>query len=184
MLDAYLNSLNKEEKEKTASQARFGAASVVELAKMAGLELGEQVCTNCGDTMTKLGSVYKCGCGMMKKAKKKIAEAGQVDPGWWESQKGMSRAMRRSDEGVGQVIADPELTGQRFQKGLLGGAAGGGLGAGVGALGAALLKKSPRAGAMLGSGWCHQSRPGLPSSSRHQSKTAWVGGCRVHSRSC
>ena len=68
MLDAYLNSLDAQEKEKTASQARFGAASVVELAKMAGLELGEHVCTNCGDEMAKLGSVYRCDCGMVKKA--------------------------------------------------------------------------------------------------------------------
>jgi hypothetical protein len=69
MLDAYLNSLNEEEKEKTASQARFGAASVVELAKMAGVGLGGHVCTNCGDAMEKLGSIYRCRCGMMKRAK-------------------------------------------------------------------------------------------------------------------
>jgi hypothetical protein len=79
MLDAYLNSLDAQEKEKTASQARFGAASVVELAKMAGLKLGEHVCANCGDTMTKLGSIYRCECGMMKKAMSKCGKCGSME---------------------------------------------------------------------------------------------------------
>lgn len=68
MLDDYLNSLNEDEKEKTAAQTRFGAASVTELAKLAGVKLAEDVCSNCGDTMEKVGSIFKCGCGMRKKA--------------------------------------------------------------------------------------------------------------------
>lgn len=70
MIDEYLNSLDEEEKEKTAAQSRFGAASIQELAKLAGIKLAEDVCANCGGKMEKTGSILKCGCGMMKKAGK------------------------------------------------------------------------------------------------------------------
>jgi len=79
MLDAYLNNLDAEEKEKTAKQARFGAASVEELAKMAGVNIGAHVCTNCGDSMQKLGSVCRCSCGMVKKAM--TCDCGKKDCG-------------------------------------------------------------------------------------------------------
>jgi len=69
MLDSYLESLACEQKEKTAAQATFGPASVEELAKIAGIKLAENVCSECGSTMEKSGSMYKCSCGMMKKAR-------------------------------------------------------------------------------------------------------------------
>lgn len=69
-LDAHLESLTKTAAEKVAQEKLLKNASVGELAKLAGVKLPEQVCTDCGAEMQKLGSVYQCACGMMKKTAK------------------------------------------------------------------------------------------------------------------
>jgi hypothetical protein len=59
---------------------------------------------------------------------------GDKDPSWWQKQKGMWRAARADDEGVDQILANPELIGQRMTKGLKHGVVGGVGGAGIGAI--------------------------------------------------
>lgn len=72
------------------------------------------------------------------------------DPGWWDKQKGMARAMRKSDSGVGQIIADPELIKKRVSEG--GRSAGKGA-LGAGATGAAIGGLARRGkGALIGGG--------------------------------
>lgn len=68
MIDKYLNHLTKEASTKEKRQGAFGAASIEELSKFAGIKLAEDVCPNCTSKMTKLGSIFKCACGIMKKA--------------------------------------------------------------------------------------------------------------------
>lgn len=80
-----------------------------------------------------LDSHHKLNPGSKPKDKKKVAEK-MVDPGWWEAQKGIVRANRASDKGVGQFLANNELVGSRMKKGLGHGAVGGALGAAGGAL--------------------------------------------------
>lgn len=67
-LDTYLETIAQGSMEKKAAQETFGPASVEELAKVAGISLAENVCTSCGSSMEKLGSIYRCECGMLKKA--------------------------------------------------------------------------------------------------------------------
>lgn len=61
---------------------------------------------------------------------KKAAE----EPGWWEKQKGVNRAMRSSDKGIGKILANNELVGSRTKKGLAGMGIGGLSGAALGGL--------------------------------------------------
>ena len=148
MLDEYLNSLEEDEKEKTATQARFGAASVTELAKLAGIKLAEDVCTNCGDTMEKAGSILKCGCGMMKKAVDAAEEEHPVDPGYVRGVKGTTHAMTGKPGGW---INKPEVRNQLLKGQLNGFGMGAGVGGALGASAGALLgKKNRLAGAGLG----------------------------------
>lgn len=64
--------------------------------------------------------------------------AAEQDPSWWQKQKGMYRALRQSDKGLGKFVASSELVGDRVKKGLthglIGGAGGALGGAGIGAL--------------------------------------------------
>ena len=77
------------------------------------------------------------------------------EPTWWEKQKGVMRAMRDSDKGVGKILARDELVGSRMKK-ALGGAAVGGLGgAALGGLGGAAAgggDKGALKAALLGGG--------------------------------
>jgi hypothetical protein len=63
-----------------------------------------------------------------------------------------TRAMRAGDEGVGLVLADPELIGQRMTKQLKGLVVGGGIGAGAGAAAGALAGARGRRGGAAGAG--------------------------------
>lgn len=74
-------------------------------------------------------------------------KAEEKDPSWWQKQKGMYRAMRSSDSGVGKVLASNELVGSRIKNSLPRAVLGGLAGVGAGAL----LHKSPE-GMMLGGG--------------------------------
>jgi hypothetical protein len=76
MLDRYLDGLVDEDKKKEASQAAFGAVSMNELAKLAGISLREDICTSCGDTMEKRAHTYRCSCGMVKAAMSKCGKCG------------------------------------------------------------------------------------------------------------
>ena len=85
----------------------------------------------------------------MKTAKKD--DKGEY-PGLWKSQKGIYRASRASEKGIGRLVASPELIGERATGGLKGMAAGGAGGAGLGAIAGKLSKKvkGGRTGAVLG----------------------------------
>ena len=68
MLNTYLDTLVGEtEKEKTA-QSHLESQSAQDLAKAAGIEVAEDVCSRCMNRMEKRAHVYRCSCGMMKKA--------------------------------------------------------------------------------------------------------------------
>jgi hypothetical protein len=87
----------------------------------------------------------------VKTAKKK--KELDRDPGWWKSQKGMYRAMRESDKGVGKLLASDELIGRRTKGQLKGGLVGGVGGAGLGTVAGSLAGKGLRGtgyGAALG----------------------------------
>jgi len=65
--------------------------------------------------------------------------------GYWSNNMAATRAMRASDKGVGLVLADPELIGNRVTKSLGHSLAGAGIGAGAGAgIGALVAKNMPR----------------------------------------
>lgn len=61
-------------------------------------------------------------------------KAEEKEPTWWQKQKGMTRAIRRSDEGFGKILADKELVKSRVKHSLPRMLIGGTLGAGAGAL--------------------------------------------------
>lgn len=67
-LDTHLEKLASQAKTETEMEDFLRHATVGELAKLAGITLPENVCTKCGNTMEKLGSIFQCECGMMKKA--------------------------------------------------------------------------------------------------------------------
>jgi len=82
-------------------------------------------------------------------------EGATVDPGWWASQKGMARAMRREGStGLSKALADPTLIGNRMRGGLKGALVGGVGGAGLGSLAglAAGGSRGAALGALLGGG--------------------------------
>lgn len=82
---------------------------------------------------------------------KKIAEDGYCDefeklakgkdPSWWEKQKGMGRAMRASDKGIGKIFANKKLIKSRYKSMAKSGLKGVGVGAAVGGAAGALLGK-------------------------------------------
>jgi hypothetical protein len=72
-LDSHLEGLAKKASAAVDVQSFLEKASVEQLAKLAGITLPEDVCGGCGSQMEKLGSIFQCGCGLMKKAKKKTA---------------------------------------------------------------------------------------------------------------
>jgi len=72
-LDQHLEELTKVASQEAAQEAYLKNASVAELAKLAGVTLPENICGGCGHTMEKLGSIFQCECGLMKKAKQKTA---------------------------------------------------------------------------------------------------------------
>jgi len=79
--------------------------------------------------------------------------AADEDPSWWESQKGVSKAMARGDKGLSRLVADPELIGERMTKGLGHGLVGAGGGAVLGGAAGAMLGRrrgSAALGALLG----------------------------------
>jgi hypothetical protein len=82
-----------------------------------------------------------------KKAEETLQDLGVVD-----STRVTNRAMRRKDSGFGKYIADDELVGKRYTKGLVEAIKGGLLGAGGGALlGVASRKRGmPGLGALAG----------------------------------
>jgi hypothetical protein len=154
MLNEYLNSLDAKDKEKRAYRKAFGAASVQELAKIAGITLPESCCSNCADTMTKVGSIWRCECGMAKKAMTKCSECGKdrhetedgvkcgcgiklAEDETYVDVPSQSRAMmgmqRAAFPGSGEKM-DPELKSKIIRKGLIGAGIGGVAGAGIGAL--------------------------------------------------
>lgn len=109
------------------------------------LQTNEHDWTDIDDRRNKTASLTRIGDPLGRAMAKIAAQA--VDPGWWESQKAYSRAMRDSDEGLGKYLAKNELVGSRLKKGLggslvglgIGGLSGAGLGAiAGGAPGAAL----------------------------------------------
>lgn len=67
-LEAHLQELTKVAAQKYAQEELLKNASTADLAKLAGVKLPEDVCPSCGGEMQKLGSVFQCSCGMMKKA--------------------------------------------------------------------------------------------------------------------
>jgi hypothetical protein len=81
-----------------------------------------------------------------------IAFDDRPDAGYWARQMAATRAMRAGDEGVGLVLADPELIGQRMTKQLKGLVVGGGIGAGAGAAAGALAGARGRRGGAAGAG--------------------------------
>jgi len=175
MLDDYLSRLNAEREQKQFEHRMFENVSTEELIKFAGVKVAEQTCPKCGSEMTKTGEMYKCSCGMMKKASAQnlpdpeiLNKMDQViagmdkaaeDPSWWEKQKGVSRAMRAPGaEGSDKLLAHPELIGNRrigsLKGGLKGMGYGGGIGAGAGTiLGALLARKGAKLpSALVGAG--------------------------------
>jgi hypothetical protein len=77
-LDTYLSTIAEGEMQKTASRESFREASFDDLAKAAGIKIAEDCCSKCGSRMEKLGSLYQCSCGMMKKAGEKCACGGAM----------------------------------------------------------------------------------------------------------
>jgi hypothetical protein len=75
--------------------------------------------------------------------------AEDVNPGWLESQKGMYRARRASDKGLGKLVASRDLIKDRYKGYAKGSIAGGAGGAGLGAL-VGLLAKNSKNKAQLG----------------------------------
>jgi len=67
-LDAHLEELAKKAAREEEDARFLKSASVEELAKLAGVALPEDVCGGCGGQMTKLGSIFQCECGRVKKA--------------------------------------------------------------------------------------------------------------------
>lgn len=67
-LEKHLTGLVKKASEEAELEQKLANASAEELAKMAGIELPEGTCPKCANPMQKLGSVYQCTCGMVKKA--------------------------------------------------------------------------------------------------------------------
>lgn len=254
-LDSHLQELVKQAAQEQAQEEFFKNASVADLARLAGVKLPENVCGGCGAEMEKLGSVFQCECGRMKKtaeghtkqalvpgglaaravgalkavpgalaSKAKaikstyqtaahpggvgqmtlpgmkpqgggvlkglqavaaqhpgvvagaagtvglgagaglagggqktaaVDESGNVRPGWFSAQRGMTRAMRASDKGIKSLLATPELIGERATKGLTHSLAGLGIGtaggAGIGAIASLLSRgKLPLTSAVLG----------------------------------
>jgi hypothetical protein len=86
--------------------------------------------------------------GLGEKTKTSASEK-MIDPGWWESQKGVSRAMRRSDHGVDKLLADPKLIGERVTKGLKGAIVGAGAG-GLSGAAAGIVGGNATLGALIG----------------------------------
>jgi len=68
-LDAHLEGLAKQAAAEAEMEAFLERATAAELAKMAGVVLPASTCPQCASEMQKLGSVYHCACGMMKRAK-------------------------------------------------------------------------------------------------------------------
>lgn len=124
-LDAHLEGLRKQAAEEVALQQFLEKASVGDLAKLAGVELPQDICSGCGSQMEKLGSVFQCQCGMMKKA---------VDVG--SSKDGPLQVVHRTSAApITKGEAKGERAGRRV--GNIAGTAAGGLGgAGLGALSA------------------------------------------------
>jgi len=69
-LNTYLETLTNEESAQKTASAHFASQPVEDLVKTAGIKLAANVCHRCMTHMTKTGSVYRCDCGMVKKAPK------------------------------------------------------------------------------------------------------------------
>jgi len=167
-LDQYLEGLVKEANTAEQAQARVEGLSFEALAHVAGIKLAESVCSKCGSTMEKSGTMYKCSCGSSKTAS--VGRMAGLIPT-------VAGGIIGADEGVSGADRDT-----RLRRGLAGGAGGalggfaggiggaalGGVGGSIGGAGigglagagagglAALLsrgKVSPRAGAAGGAGW-------------------------------
>jgi len=69
-LDEHLQGLAKTAAAKAELEHKLQHATVGELAKLAGVKLPENACTTCGNAMEKLGSIFQCSCGTMKKVAK------------------------------------------------------------------------------------------------------------------
>jgi hypothetical protein len=68
-LDSHLEEMVKKAEAETELEAFLDNATAEDLAKLAGVELPEGTCPQCASQMQKLGSIYQCPCGMVKKAK-------------------------------------------------------------------------------------------------------------------
>ena len=73
-LEKHLTGLVKKASEEAELEQRLSNATAEELAKMAGIDLPEGTCPRCASSMQKLGSIFQCHCGMVKKAKEMPVE--------------------------------------------------------------------------------------------------------------
>lgn len=130
-LDTHIEELTKQAAAEVELQQFLEKASVGELAKLAGVELPEGVCSGCGSQMEKLGSIYQCQCGLMKEASVGSALKGLG-----------SKALSLGDDAFKAVKGKAQQVGQTFQNARRGsmGSVAGPLPKGEGTIGKSLLE--------------------------------------------
>ena len=114
-LDTHLEELTKTAAAEVAQEEFLKNASAEELAKLAGVKLPEDACPECASKMEKLGSVFQCSCGMMKKAK-----SYSVFSAAWEAGKKQNRinaaaqaAAQKAEEKAEKAGKNPETAAHR-----------------------------------------------------------------------
>jgi hypothetical protein len=122
MLDEYIQNLTEEDEKQKVASAHAQTMSVEELAHTAGIKLAESVCPKCASQMTKSGSLFKCGCGMMKKAGKKKEAFGGITTG---SMRGAQLARSSIGRQFGQASRRAAQTADEAAAPLLKGTGGG-----------------------------------------------------------
>jgi hypothetical protein len=103
-LDRYLETLTQKESMQKTAAAHYRSQSVDELATTVGIKLAANVCPKCVVHMTKTGSLYRCGCGMLKKAAEvtqehKESPVEEEQSGVWKS-----AAVKLSQEKISTVV--------------------------------------------------------------------------------
>jgi len=114
-LDEHLEILRVTAQLEDAREDFLKNASPETLAKIAGIKLPENVCGGCAAEMQKLGSVYQCSCGMMKRAKSHSAFSAAWEAGkkQYKTNSAAQAAAQKAEEKAEKSRKNPETASRK-----------------------------------------------------------------------